>query len=286
MTSSLTYDSTSRVLEHPAGAIHYHEAGEGPALILLHGSGPGVTGWANFQGNIGAFAAHFRTLIIDLPGYGGSAPIAGNPMAISADAVIRFMNALGIERAHILGNSLGGIVGSMVAAQHPARVDRFITIGGVGFGLFTAFPGEGIVLLTEFAEDPTRERLVQWLRSMVFDQSLVTAELIESRFRQATEPVTLASSRLLYSRAAMKAISDMTHGPNATQSFAHLASIQAPTLIAWGRDDRVSPLDRAFVAMRLIPRAELHVFPNCGHWAMIERKAEFESVALAFLTRG
>jgi pimeloyl-ACP methyl ester carboxylesterase len=285
MTSSLTYESTSRVLEHPAGALHYHEAGEGPALILIHGSGPGVTGWANFQGNIGVFAAHFRTFILDLPGYGGSAPVAGNPMTVSAEAVIRFMDAMDIAKAHILGNSLGGIVGSMVAAQHPARVDRFVTIGGIGFGLFTAFPGEGIVLLTEFAENPTRERLVQWLRSMVFDQALVTDELVESRWRQATEPVTLASSRLLYSRAAMKAISDMTHGPHAAQTFAHLASIQAPTLITWGRDDRVSSLDRAFIALRLISHAELHVFPNCGHWAMIERKAEFESVVLAFLTR-
>jgi 2-hydroxy-6-oxonona-2,4-dienedioate hydrolase len=285
MTTSHTFESTARVLQHPAGAIHYHEAGEGPALILIHGSGPGVTGWANFQGNIGVFAEHFRTFIINLPGYGGSAPVAGNPMAISADAVIRFMDALGIDRAHILGNSLGGIVGSIVAAQHPARVDRFVTIGGIGFGLFTAFPGEGINLLTEFAEDPTRERLIQWLRSMVFDQALVTEELIDSRFKQATDPVTMATSRQLYSRAAMKAMSDMTHGPQAAQSFAHLASIQAPTLITWGRDDRVSSLDRAFIALRLIPKAELHVFPNCGHWAMIERKAEFESTVLAFLTR-
>ncbi len=285
MTDSLTYDATSRVLDHPAGALHYHEAGEGPALILIHGSGPGVTGWANFQGNIGLFATRFRTFILDLPGYGGSAAVPGNPMATSAEAVIRFMDALGIARAHILGNSLGGIIGSIVAAQHPARIDRYVTIGGIGFGLFTAFPGEGINLLVDFAEDPTRERLVQWLRSMVFDQAMVTEALIESRFRQATEPVTLASTRLLYSRAAMKAMSDVTHGPNAAQGFAYLASIQAPTLITWGRDDRVSPLDRAFIALRLIPHAELHVFPNCGHWAMIERKAEFESAVMAFLTR-
>jgi pimeloyl-ACP methyl ester carboxylesterase len=77
----------------------------------------------------------------------------------------------------------------------------------------------------------------------------------------------------------------MTEGPHAAATFAHLAAIQAPTLITWGRDDRVSSMDRAFVAMRMIPNAELHVFPKCGHWAMIERKAEFESVTLAFLTR-
>ena len=100
--SSFTYDNTSRVLETLVGAIHYHEAGDGPALILIHGSGPGVTGWANFEHNLPVFARHFRTFIIDLPGYGGSAPIEGMPMQVSADAVIRFMDALKIDKGQLL----------------------------------------------------------------------------------------------------------------------------------------------------------------------------------------
>ena len=206
-------------------------------------------------------------------------------MQISADAVIRFMDALKLDKAHILGNSLGGMVGSMIAAQQPARVDRFITIGGVGYGLFNAFPNEGINLLVNFIENPSRERLIQWLHSMVYDRSIVTEALIESRMKQALDPVTYETSKKMYSRAAMDGIAAMTEGPHAAATFAHLAAIQAPTLIAWGRDDRVSSMDRAFVAMRMIPNAELHVFPKCGHWAMIERKDDFESVALAFLTR-
>jgi len=283
--SDFTYKTTSRVLADEVGDIHYHEAGDGPALILLHGSGPGVTGWANFENNLPVFARHFRTFIIDLPGYGGSAPVAGMPMQVCADAVIRFMDGLKIDRAHIMGNSLGGMVGSMVAAQQPARVDRFVTIGGVGYGLFNAFPNEGINLLVNFIENPTRERLVQWLHSMVYDKSIVTEELIEGRMKQALDPVTYETSKKMYSRASMDAITAMTEGPHAAATFAHLASIQAPTLITWGRDDRVSSMDRGFVALRMIPNAELHVFPKCGHWAMIERKAEFESVVLAFLTR-
>ncbi len=285
MTSSVTYDSTSRVLEHPAGNIHYHEAGEGPALILIHGSGPGVTGWANFEHNLPVFAQYFRCFILDLPGYGKSAPVEGNPMQVCVDSVIRFMNGMGIDKAHILGNSLGGMVGAMVAAQHPARVDRFVTIGGVGYGLFNAFPNEGINLLVEFVENPSRERLVQWLHSMVYDKAIITDDLVERRLRQALEPVTAATSKKLYSRAAMDATTAMVEGPHAAATFGYLAAIQAPTLITWGRDDRVSSMDRAFVAMRMIPNAELHIFPKCGHWAMIERKAEFESVTLAFLMR-
>ena len=284
MTAELSYEGTTRFLE--SEKIHYHEAGQGPALILIHGSGPGVTGWANFRGNIGLFSQHFRTFIVDLPGYGGSAPAEGNPMVGATQAIIRFMDALKVDKAHIIGNSLGGIVGSMVAAQHPARVGRFVAIGGLGYSIFNTFPGEGITLLSEFAENPTRENIVRWLRSMVFDQSMITEELIETRLKQALEPNTLASTRALYSQAAINGLKAMNNGPNAAASFAHLASIQAPTLLTWGRDDRVSALDRALVPMRMIPNCELHVFPNCGHWAMIERKAEFENVVLAFLTRG
>jgi len=283
--SDFSFEKTSRVLNDPAGNINYHEAGTGPVLLLLHGSGPGVTGWANFEHNLPVFAHHFRTFIVNMPGYGGSAAVDGNPMQVSVDAIIRFMGGLKIDKAHILGNSLGGIVGAMVAAQHPKRVDRFVTIGGIGYNIFTAFPGEGINLLMEFAEDPTRARIEQWLRSMVYDQSIVTDELIDRRLKQALDPATMASSKKLYSRASLAGLKAMNEGPNVAMTFAYLASIQAPTLITWGRDDRVSPLDRAFVAMRMIPNCELHIFPKCGHWAMIEHKNAFERLVLEFLQR-
>jgi 2-hydroxy-6-oxonona-2,4-dienedioate hydrolase len=289
MTSMLTHDATSRIVQSAAGRQHYHEAGPGsgaaPVLLLLHGSGPGVTGWANFSENLPVFAPKFRTVILDLPGYGGSEPAEGNPMAAGADAVVAFMDRLGIAKAHIVGNSFGGLVGALVAAHHPERVNRFVTIGGVGFGLFGAFPGEGINLLTEFAENPTRENLAAWLRSMVFDQSLITPALIDERFKHAVEPVALATTRKLYSRADVRALAEAVEGPNGVSSFAHLARIKAPTLICWGREDRIGTLDRALVPMRLIRNCELHVFPNCGHWTMIERKFEFERLVLEFLTR-
>jgi len=280
-----TYESTSRFLELPQGKLHYHEAGEGPVLLLLHGSGPGVTGWANFQGNLPFFARHFRCLILDFPGYGKSDPVKGDPIGVCVDAAVGALDALGIERAHLIGNSLGGQIASLVAARHPERVSRMVCIGGLGLNLFTAFPAEGLNLLVEFTEDPTRERITQWLRSMVFDQSLVTEELIESRFAQATDPVTLATSKKIYSRKAMEFAADFRRGPKATMAIAHLPAIQAPTLLTWGRDDRVSPLDGALIPMRLVPHCELHVFPNCGHWAMIERKHEFETLVLSFLQR-
>jgi 2-hydroxy-6-oxonona-2,4-dienedioate hydrolase len=283
MAQNYSYDGTQHVLETPQGKLHYHEAGSGTPLILLHGSGPGVTGWANFQGNLGLFAQHFRTFILDMPGYGGSDPVEGNPIQGAVDAVVRFMDAMGIEKANILGNSLGGMVGSFVAAYHPQRVIRFCTIGGIGQAIFSPFPGEGINLLVEFTENPTRENIVAWLRSMVYDQSMVTEELIQDRLARATTPEAIAWSKKLYSREAIKAIANPP--PTAPRGWNHLPLIQCPTLVTWGRDDRVSPVDMSLLPMRLIPKCELHIFYNCGHWAMIERKAEFENVVLAFFRR-
>jgi len=283
---TVDFDSTSKTLDTDAGRLHYHDVGSGPPLLLLHGSGPGVSGWANFGDNLATFAPHFRCLVLDLPGYGRSSPPTDIPVLAGAKAVVAFLDALGIERAHILGNSYGAIVGGTVAANSPQRVMRFVTLGGFGFTPFSPFPAEGIMRLVEFVEEPTRERLVAWMRSMVFDETVLTEAMIDMRFKTACDPAVMATSRLMYTRAGIGAIAERMRGPDAIADIAHLPRIQAPTLITWGRDDRVNPLDGALLPMRAIPNCELHVFPRCGHWAMIERKAEFEQVVLGFLNRG
>lgn len=282
MPTDSRYSATSRTLETARGRLHYHETGTGAPLILLHGSGPGVNGWQNFQGNLDAFAKHFHTFILDLPGFGGSDAFEGYPIDTGMEATLLLMDALHIERAHVLGNSMGGIVGARLAAEHPQRVTRLCSIGGVGTNLFTTFPNEGINLLVDFTEQPSRERLTAWLHSMVYDPALITPELVEERWRLATQPETMEVSRRLYSREAMQMLTAVN---KKTASWTYLENIECPTLVVWGRDDRVSPLDRAIVPMRVIPKCELHVFHDCGHWAMIERKAEFESVVIPFFLR-
>ncbi|MEU4317904.1 alpha/beta fold hydrolase [Nocardia fluminea] len=283
--TDLSYEGTLREITTDAGVLRYHEAGEGPPLLLLHGSGPGVTGWRNFRGNLAVFAQRFRCLVLEFPGFGVSDDFGGHPMVTALDAVVRFVDALGLDSVDIIGNSMGGGVALNYAIAHPERVGKLVTIGGIGRNLFSPGPGEGIKLLQEFTEEPTRERLVQWLHSMVYDPAMVTEELIEERWTQATDPATLDSARRMYSKAAFAMMVRAMEASDAPPPWAMLHKVAAPTLITWGRDDRVSPLDMALIPMRTIPRAELHVFPHCGHWAMIERKDEFESAVLAFLTR-
>jgi pimeloyl-ACP methyl ester carboxylesterase len=285
MTREVSYDATFREIETDAGVLRYHEAGEGPPLLMLHGSGPGVTGWRNFRGVLAEFAEQYRCLVLEFPGFGVSDDFGGHPMLTAFDAVVRFVDALGLDAVDIVGNSMGGAVAINYAIANPERVRRLVTIGGIGRNIFSPGPPEGIRLLQEFTEDPSRERLIRWLHSMVYDPAVVTEELIEERWQHATAPKTLAAARRMYSKDAFAQMTKAMDASKAPQPWAIMHRLKAPTLITWGRDDRVSPLDMALIPMQTIPNAELHVFPNCGHWTMIEAKDAFVSVVLGFLAR-
>lgn len=281
---TVDYRESQREISTPKGILRYHEAGDGPPLLLLHGSGPGVTGWRNYRGNLAVFAEHFRCLVLEFPGFGISDDFGGHPMLDAQGAAVQFVDALGLDRVDVIGNSMGGGVGINFATNHPSRIGKLVTIGGIGTNIYSPGPSEGIRLLQEFTEGPTRQRLVDWLRSMVYSESLVTEELIEERWALATDPETLAAARRMYGKAAFAAMMQMMRNADFPLPWATMHKVTAPTLLTWGRDDRVSPLDMSLVPMRTIPNAELHVFPNCGHWVMIEAKAAFERTVLAFLS--
>jgi pimeloyl-ACP methyl ester carboxylesterase len=285
MTREVSFEATVRETGTDAGVLRYHEAGEGPPLLMLHGSGPGVAGWRNFRGVLAEFAEQYRCLVLEFPGFGVSDDFGGHPMLTAFDAVVRFVDALGLDAVDIVGNSMGGAVAINYAIANPERVRRLVTIGGIGRNIFSPGPPEGIRLLQEFTEDPSRERLIRWLHSMVYDPAVVTEELIEERWQHATAPKTLAAARRMYSKDAFAQMTKAMDASKAPQPWAIMHRLKAPTLITWGRDDRVSPLDMALIPMQTIPNAELHVFPNCGHWTMIEAKDAFVSVVLGFLAR-
>jgi pimeloyl-ACP methyl ester carboxylesterase len=285
MTGELTRDGTLRELVTERGVLRYHEAGDGPPLVLLHGSGPGVSGWQNYRGVLAALAEHHRCLVLEFPGFGVSDPVKGHPMMTAAASVLQLLDGLGLQSADLIGNSMGGIVALNVAAAHPRRVGKLVTIGGVGLALFSAGPAEGINLLMEFAGNPTRERLIEWLHSMVYDRALVTEELIEERWALATAADSLATARAMYSRETFEARQAAMANSDQPPYWAMLHKVSAPTLLTWGRDDRVSPLDSVLVPMRTMPNAEVHVFPRCGHWTMLEQRDAFVATVLAFLAR-
>ncbi|WP_280241236.1 4,5:9,10-diseco-3-hydroxy-5,9,17-trioxoandrosta-1(10),2-diene-4-oate hydrolase [Nocardia abscessus] len=283
-TVELTAESTSRYAQvRPDLRLHYHEAGvgNGPTIVLLHGGGPGASSWSNFARNIPVLAEHFHVLAVDQPGYGRSDKPTEHPQYFvhSASALKDLLDHLeNTSRVHLLGNSLGGGAAVRFALDYPDRAGKLVLMGpgGLSTNLFAPDPTEGVKLLSKFNYEPTRENLAAFLRIMVFDQSLVTDELIEERFASASTPEALAATRAMGKSFAS---TDYEKGMLWRDAY----KLRQPVLLIWGREDRVNPLDGALVATKLIPRAQLHVFGGCGHWAQLEKFHEFNRLAIDFL---
>jgi 4,5:9,10-diseco-3-hydroxy-5,9,17-trioxoandrosta-1(10),2-diene-4-oate hydrolase len=304
--TELTAESTGRFAEVGGLPVHYHEAGPVPAptvlggtgravagsspgdadaVVLLHGGGPGASAWSNFGRNMPVIAAAFRTVMMDLPGYGKTAarPLTGHFFTIAAQAVAGLLDHLGIEKAHLIGNSLGGGTALRFALDYPKRAGRLVLMGpgGLTLNVLAPDPTEGVRRLMEFGAPPgpSRAKMEAFLRIMVHDQRLITDELIDERYAAASTAEALAG---------MVAMGGSFFGEHAEDGMlwrdAH--RVKHEVLLIWGREDRVNPLDGALVAVKQLRRAQLHVFGGCGHWAQLEKFDEFNELSLRFLSGG
>ncbi|GGF51094.1 4,5:9,10-diseco-3-hydroxy-5,9,17-trioxoandrosta-1(10),2-diene-4-oate hydrolase [Aliidongia dinghuensis] len=267
-----------KYIESKKGRICYQEEGEGRAVILIHGGGPGAYGFSNYRRNIGALSGRNRVVVLDLPGFGGSdhRDNSNGIFSTLADALLELMDALGLKTASLVGNSLGGGTSIRFALDHPERVDRLVLMGpGGSLPATSTFPSEGLLRMLTFydGDGPSLEKLERVLDLLVFDRSTITRELVEERYRTATLPQTLSNPPLR----------GQAHHPNNELWKADLDKLPHPTLLIWGREDRVLPLDMAFILLKRIPKADLHIFSNCGHWAQWERAEEFNQLVGNFL---
>ena len=289
MTMAPGQAATGRYAEAGGMRLHYYEAGPdagppgGPPVVMLHGGGPGASAWSNFGPNLPVFAERFRTLLVDQPGFGQSArpPVTGSYFTFSADALAALLTELGIERVHLIGNSLGGGTAVRFALNYPERAGRLVLMGpgGLSLNLFAPDPTEGVKRLMEFSAPPgpTRAKLEAFLRTLVCDQRLVTDELIDERFAAASDPEALA---------AMASLGASFFNPAHAEEgllWREAHRLRQRVLLIWGREDRVNPLDGALVALKTIRRAQLHVFGGCGHWAQLEKVDEFNRLVISFL---
>jgi 4,5:9,10-diseco-3-hydroxy-5,9,17-trioxoandrosta-1(10),2-diene-4-oate hydrolase len=271
--------------------LHYHDAGppgplDTPPVVLLHGGGPGASAWSNFGRNLPVFADRFRTLMLDQPGFGRSdkPPVTGHYFTFAADALASLLDKLGVDRVHLVGNSLGGGTAVRFALRFPDRTGRLVLMapGGLSLNVFAPDPTEGVQRLMEFAAPPgpSPEKMAAFLRTLVHDQRLVTGDLVAERYAAASDPEAIA---------AMASMGASFYDPARAEEgllWREAHRLRQPVLLIWGREDRVNPLDGALVALKLIRKAQLHVFGGCGHWAQLEKFDEFNRLTISFLEGG
>ena len=274
----------SSTVDLPIGGVHVSEAGDGEAVVLLHGGGAGATGLSNFSRNIDALAQHFRVIVPDSAGYGGTylpsvEQIEAGIFAHNAAMLAQLLDHLNIERASLVGNSQGGAIAMRFALDHGDRVNRLVLMGPMlgGIAATTVEPTEGQRNMVMFfaPPGPSPDKLRKMLSGLVFDQSLITDELVDDRYPFATSEKSAAFFGAF--AAAFQA------GKGIDELWKEIDAIAHPTLLVWGRDDRVLPFDSALFMLKRMPDVRLIAYGNCGHWVQTEAADEFNAVVIAFL---
>lgn len=254
---------------------HYHEAGSGDTIVFVHGSGPGVTAWANWRRTLPVFARSYHVLAPDILGFGYSDRPEG--IAYGKDVwvahLIAFLEAKGVARCHIVGNSMGGALAIALAVRRAELVDRLVLMGSTGV-VFPITPGLDAV----WGYQPDRALMRKLIAEyFAYDASIATDELVELRYAASIQPGFQESYGRMFPPPRQNGIEDLA------TPLEDIARIASPTLLIHGRDDKVIPLAVSYELLRLIPDAQLHVFGRCGHWTQIERLDEFNAMVETFL---
>ncbi|MFF3359056.1 alpha/beta fold hydrolase [Streptomyces sp. NPDC002917] len=288
MTSVRAHDAvdpeiTEHTVQTSLGPISVSEAGQGPVLVMLHGGGPGASGLANYRQNLAALTPHHRVVLPDQPGFGGSYRPSEEDLdarsitEITVDALLQTLDALGIERFHLLGNSLGGAAAIATALAAPDRVEKLVLMApGGGWLPFGPTPTEGQKAMFRYynGEGPTVKKMRDFIRVMTAEPKR-WEDTVQARYEASLDESHIE----FYHR--YNAAFGKRHGMDPLWRDAH--RIKAPTLLLWGRDDRTITLDGAQLMLKQIRDVQLHVFGGCGHWVQLERQAEFERLVTDFL---
>src|ERR1700733_13445095 len=272
----MTATLESKFLTVEGVRLHYQALGSGYPLICMHGAGPGASAESNFKLNAGPFAEKFRVILYDMPQYGKSDKVVLKEPRLKYNARLLngFMSALGIDKAHIVGNSMGGQVAMKLGLDYPERLTRVVIIGSTPMPpIFAPFPVEGIKMSAAYYKGagPSREKLRELLTTILYDASFLTDATLEERYQASIDPevVELFGKR---------------QGETPRENLAaELPKLKAKLLAVWGMDDRFGALDVGLQLTRIVPDARMHIFTKCGHWAQVEHADAFTRLVLDFM---
>ncbi|BAO43854.1 alpha/beta fold hydrolase [Thiolapillus brandeum] len=258
-------------------ATNYHDVGDGSPVLLIHGSGPGVSAWANWRLTIPALSQRCRVVAPDMVGFGFTERPEG--IEYNMESWIRhaigLLDALDIERASVVGNSFGGALALGLAIHHPERVEKLVLMGSVGVHFELT---EGLDKVWGYT--PSIGNMKELLDIFAHDRALVTDELAELRYRASIRPGFQESFSAMFPAPRQRWVDAMAFSDEQIQG------IDKETLIIHGREDQVIPFENSLRLFSLIEHAELHGFGQCGHWTQIEHGNRFNGLVSGFLCPG
>ncbi len=260
----------------------YWELGqEGPKVLLLHGIGGFAENWRH---NIEAFARNFHLYVVDIPGFGKSdKPQVSYTFDFFSRFVLRLMQKLQIDRSILIGHSMGGGIALRIAIDAPEKAVKLVLVSSAGLGkeISSIFKMMSLPLFGKLMTKPSREHTEKLFNRLVYDKSILSEEMIDLAYRMSSSP----GARRAFLKTARRNVNLLGARPAEIDPIRNnLRSIKAPTLLFWGKQDRILPVKHAYFADKKIPHSELVVFDRCGHTAMVERADEFNSRTIDFLT--
>jgi 2-hydroxy-6-oxo-octa-2,4-dienoate hydrolase len=250
---------------------HYHRAGDGPPVILLHGSGPGVSAWTNWRRVIPALSDGFDVIAPDMAGFGYTErkPDLTYDIKLWVKHLIGLMDALAIPQASLVGNSFGGSLALAAALRQPDRFSKLLLMG-TPCDKFMMTPG----LRAGWDYQPSLDNMRAVMSLFPADPAFITDELVRDRYEASLIPGAQEGLRKLLAKPAQEGDTELSGIPEAA-----VAGISHPTLVLHGREDRVIPVEMGLKLGRAIPNAQFHMFGGCGHWVQAERFDDFVALA-------
>lgn len=259
------------------GAVttNYHDLGDGAPVLLLHGSGPGVSAWANWRLPMPFLTERHRVIAPDLAGFGYSQVPDDWEFSTQTwlQQIVDLLDELGLEKVSVVGNSFGGSMALALAIAHPERVDRIVLMGSVGVPFEIT---EGLDAVWGY--EPSVETMGHLIRDVfAYDPSFVSDDLVQLRYEASVRPGAQESFAAMFPAPRQRWVDAMAHDEKDIRALKH------KTLLVHGRDDKVIPLSTTLTLLDWIEDSQAHIFGRCGHWTQIEHTEAFSRLVVDFL---
>ncbi len=274
MSTTTTSPEIGKSINAGGLMTNYHDMGSGFPVLMIHGSGPGVSAWVNWRLVMPELSKHRRVLAPDMAGFGFTERPEGMVynMDTWVDQAVAFIDALDLPQVDLVGNSFGGALALALTIRRPERIRRLVLMGAVGVS-FPITPALDAV----WGYEPSFENMRSIMDVFAYDRGLINDELAKLRYEASIRPGFHESYASMFPAPRQRWVDALA------SNEADIARIDKETLIIHGREDQVIPLDNSLRFANLISRSQLHVFGRCGHWTQIEHAARFARLVGDFL---